>query len=109
MNDPTDVTTFWKAVLQELKLRLTKATFETWLALRAFPWDSRRIAWPSIRTLSAIACNGNRSRIIDRAARAGRAETTDALEVLEDYGLVSVSKDGRCYLFRQRVSGEPVW
>ena len=32
MKDPTDATTFWKSILQDLKLRLTKATFDTWLS-----------------------------------------------------------------------------
>jgi len=89
---------FWQPYLGPLP-------FALWLTLRSFAWNAGRGGWPSIQTLADICANGNRHRILGRAARAGRKPITGALQVLENERIVWVKRtgEGRQTNYRFRV------
>lgn len=67
--------------------------FNLWNTLRSFPAayhhnGNDAFQWPTIQTLADICANGNRHKILGRAARQGRGPTIGALEVLETERIV---------------------
>jgi len=86
---------FWQpyltAIERENGTRSGGIAFPLWQLLRSFPasWQGRSNPnWPSIQTLADIVANGNRHKVLGRAACKGRQRTIGALETLEQARIV---------------------
>ena len=85
---------------------LTPTPYHLWEALRSFAFDARRLAWPSVETLADICADGNRHRILGRAAYKGcKSRTIGALEILVKHHIVRVVSrgEGRSTAYAYRV------
>jgi len=76
---------FWQPLLGAIP-------FNLWNTLRSFPaayhHNGHALQWPTVQTLADICANGNRHKILGRAARPGRKRTVGALETLEKERIV---------------------
>lgn len=69
--------------------------FQVWVTLRTFTWNNEAEGWPSIQLLADICANGNRHRLLGRAARADRAAQTGALETLTQARIIHIRTQGQ--------------
>ena len=81
---------FWQPYLKALP-------FALWNTLRSFASNGTApdTVFPSIQTLADICANGNRSRILGRAACNGRRPQRGAIQVLKEANIVKVQEYGK--------------
>lgn len=80
---------FWQPLLGQ-------PAFILWLTLRSFAFQANhKDIWPAIETLADICTNGNRHKLLGRAARQGRAPVIGAIKILEQQRIIWVKAVGR--------------
>lgn len=84
---PHYIIRFWQPYLRQ-------DPFTLWFTLRSFGYQAERNAWPSIQTLADICFNGNRHRILGRAASGRSKDKIGALEILENERIIWVKREG---------------
>ncbi len=81
---------FWQPYLNLLP-------FALWQTIRSFAWREKDEAYPSIMTLANTVANGNRHKILGRAAQANRKRQIGALEILEKEAIIKTIVTGEGY------------
>ena len=84
---PHYIVRFWQPYLGQ-------DPFTLWFTLRSFGYQAEKNAWPSIQTLADICFNGNRHRILGRAASGRSKDKIGALDILENERVVWVKGEG---------------